>query len=66
VRVREAQRRALVDNLEDVVWLKDRNSRYVLANPAFAGVCGRWPDAALVLLFQRWIVSGLTGGALKE
>lgn len=24
------------------------------------------PVAALVLLFQRWIVSGLTGGALKE
>jgi ABC-type maltose transport system permease subunit len=27
-----------------------------------ASVVRAAPDAALVLLFQRWIVSGLTGG----
>jgi trehalose/maltose transport system permease protein len=31
-----------------------------------ASVVAAAPVAALVLLFQRWIVSGLTGGALKE
>ncbi|MGV7930392.1 MAG: PAS domain S-box protein [Spirochaetota bacterium] len=34
------QRRALLDNIPDMAWLKDLSGRYIVANHAFARMCG--------------------------
>ncbi|MDQ7825135.1 MAG: PAS domain S-box protein [Candidatus Eremiobacteraeota bacterium] len=38
------QTRAIVDNIPDMVWLKDSESRYVEVNQAFGNACGRKPE----------------------
>jgi PAS domain S-box-containing protein len=40
-------RRALLDSIPDMAWLKDRDSRYIAVNDAFGRACG-WAPEALV------------------
>ncbi|MGC4119878.1 MAG: PocR ligand-binding domain-containing protein [Myxococcales bacterium] len=59
LRLREAQLRAVVDNIEDIVWLKDRNSRYVLANRAFSRLCGREAPSVVGMLDRELFAADL-------
>jgi PAS domain S-box-containing protein len=43
LREAEAHRKALLDNLPDLAWLKDRDSRFVAVNAALAASVGRQP-----------------------
>jgi PAS domain S-box-containing protein len=36
----QSQQRAILDNIPDIAWLKDRESRYIAANEPFALACG--------------------------
>ncbi len=45
VRRMERQQRALLDNLPDMAWLKDEESRYIMVNEAVARACGQTPEA---------------------
>jgi PAS domain S-box-containing protein len=36
----QGQQRAILDNIPDIAWLKDRESRYIAANEPFARSCG--------------------------
>ncbi|OHB56817.1 MAG: hypothetical protein A2Y07_06800 [Planctomycetes bacterium GWF2_50_10] len=38
------QQRALLDNIPDIAWLKDRDSRYIDVNEAFAATCSKSRD----------------------
>ena len=40
----ERQMRALLDNIPDIVWLKDRESRYIAVNEPFGKTCGFKPE----------------------
>ena len=48
LRQKEAYQRALLDNFPFMVWLKDRESRLLAANRAFAGAVGQSDPEALV------------------
>ena len=37
----EKQKRAILDNIPDIAWLKDRQGRFVAINSQFARACGR-------------------------
>jgi len=45
IRSREAeiQEEAILENISDLAWLKDLNSRYIVVNGPFAKTCGRAP-----------------------
>jgi PAS domain S-box-containing protein len=43
----QLQQQAILDNIPDIVWLKDRESRFIAVNAAFGKACGLSP-AALV------------------
>ena len=36
--------RALLDNIPDIVWLKDAESRFIAVNEPFGRTCGAKPD----------------------
>lgn len=36
----QREQQAILDNISDMVWLKDAQSRYILVNEAFANACG--------------------------
>ena len=36
----QRQQQYILDNLYDIAWLKDKNSRYIAVNSAFENVCG--------------------------
>lgn len=36
-----ARQRAMLDNIPDIAWLKDRDSRYIAINQPFADACGK-------------------------
>ncbi len=40
----QQQQRALLDNVPDMAWLKDKQSRFIAANEAFAKTFGRTPE----------------------
>jgi len=40
----QQQQRALLDNVPDMAWVKDKQSRFIAANEAFARVFGRTPE----------------------
>ena len=40
----QQQQRALLDNIPDMAWVKDKQSRFIAANEAFAKTCGRTPE----------------------
>jgi nitrogen fixation negative regulator NifL len=40
----QQQQRALLDNIPDIAWVKDKQSRFIAANEAFARVFGRTPE----------------------
>jgi len=40
----QLQQRAILNNIPDMVWLKDRESRYIEVNEAFGAACGLAPD----------------------
>lgn len=50
----QIQQRAILDNIPDLVWLKDRESRFITVNKAFAAASGLLPDQ----------VGGMTDNAL--
>lgn len=39
-----SQQKAFVNNLPEMAWLKDRESRYILVNPPVSNACGRTPE----------------------
>lgn len=43
---KERQQRALLNNIPDMAWLKDREGRYIAVNEAFGRACGVIPDDA--------------------
>jgi nitrogen fixation negative regulator NifL len=40
----QQQQRALLDNIPDMAWVKDKQSRFIAANEAFAKTCGHTPE----------------------
>jgi len=40
----QLQQRAILNNIPDMVWLKDKESRFVEVNEAFGAACGLTPD----------------------
>jgi diguanylate cyclase (GGDEF)-like protein/PAS domain S-box-containing protein len=40
----ELQQKAILNNIPDIAWLKDKESKYVAVNEAFAGACGLKPE----------------------
>lgn len=38
------QQKALLDNMPDIAWLKDLDSRYLAVNESFAAKCGKSPE----------------------
>ena len=36
----QLQQRAILDNIPDIAWLKDRDSRFVMVNESFGRACG--------------------------
>lgn len=40
----QVHQRAILDNIPDLVWLKDRENRYLIANRALAAVCNLLPE----------------------
>ena len=40
----ELERKALLDNVPDIIWFKDREGRYISVNEAFAVICGLKPE----------------------
>jgi nitrogen fixation negative regulator NifL len=40
----QRQQRALLDNIPDIAWIKDKQSRYIAVNEALARACGRKPE----------------------
>jgi len=49
LRESEGQKKAILDNIPDIAWLKNVNSEFVLANPPLAASLGREPDAVIGL-----------------
>jgi PAS domain S-box-containing protein len=41
----QRQQQALLDNIPDIAWLKDKDSRFIAVNEPFARVCGFAPEA---------------------
>jgi PAS domain S-box-containing protein len=39
-RIIQGQKQYILDNIYDMVWLKDKDSRYVMVNEAFENICG--------------------------
>ena len=44
LRKTELQQKAILNNIPDIAWLKDKDSRYVAVNEPFAKVCGFNPE----------------------
>ncbi|MSM40184.1 MAG: PAS domain S-box protein [Geobacter sp.] len=44
LRVHQRRVQAILDNIPDLVWLKDAESRFVVTNEAFANICGSTPQ----------------------
>lgn len=44
LRQRDSQQRALLDNIPDIAWLKDEESRFIAVNESFGKACGRKAD----------------------
>ena len=44
LRKRDRQQKAILNNIPDMAWLKDKESRYIAANEAFAASCGVSPE----------------------
>jgi diguanylate cyclase (GGDEF)-like protein/PAS domain S-box-containing protein len=40
----ELQQKAILNNIPDMVWLKDRDSRFIAVNEAFGAACGLKPE----------------------
>ncbi len=40
LRQRDSQQRAILDNIPDIAWLKDKESRFIAVNEPFAAACG--------------------------
>lgn len=41
---RDRRQRAILDSIPDIAWLKDRESRFIAVNEAFAGVSNKRPE----------------------
>ena len=40
----QLQQKAILDNIPDMAWLKDRESRFIAVNEAFGKACGLKPE----------------------
>ena len=47
IRIRVSQQRALLENISDIAWLKDKESRFIAVNEPFGRSCG-WSPADIV------------------
>ena len=53
----QLQQKAILDNIPDIAWLKDKESRFVAVNEAFSKACGRKPEEIVGLTdFDIWPV----------
>jgi PAS domain S-box-containing protein len=46
----QIQQKAILDNIPDMAWLKDRDSRYIAVNEAFGKACGLKPEDVVGLV----------------
>ena len=46
----QIQQKAILDNIPDMAWLKDRESRYIAVNEAFGKACGLKPEDVVGLI----------------
>ncbi len=44
LRKTEFQQKAILNNIPDIAWLKDRDSKFIAVNEAFGRVCGKKPE----------------------
>ena len=55
LRKTELQQKAILNNIPDIAWLKDKESRYVAVNEAFSKACGLKPEEIVGLTdFDIW------------
>lgn len=55
VREIQLQQKAILDNIPDIAWLKDKNGRFVAVNEAFSKASGRKPEEIIGLTdFDIW------------
>ncbi len=45
----QIQQRAILDNIPDIAWLKDRESKFIAVNEAFGKACGLSPESLVGL-----------------
>jgi PAS domain S-box-containing protein len=45
---RTREQSAILGNMSDMVWLKDKEGRFIVVNPAFAEACGQYAPEGLV------------------
>lgn len=51
----QLQQKAILDNIPDMAWLKDRESNYIAVNEAFGKACGLKPEEVIGLTdFDIW------------
>ncbi|MEN6487337.1 MAG: PAS domain S-box protein [Smithella sp.] len=51
----QLQQKAILDNIPDIAWLKDKESRFVAVNEAFSKACGMKPEEIVGLTdFDIW------------
>ena len=51
----QLQQKAILDNIPDIAWLKDKESRFVAVNEAFSKACGLKPEEIVGLTdFDIW------------
>ncbi|MDQ5986174.1 MAG: Sensor histidine kinase RcsC [Syntrophus sp. SKADARSKE-3] len=66
LRERELQLQAVLDNSPDAIFLKDRNSRLLMANPATFAIIGKPPAACLGKTDMEFYDDPATGRATME
>ncbi len=66
LRESEARLRAVLDNSPDAIFLKDRDSRLLLANPATFAIIGKPPEACLGKTDEESYDDPATGRAIME
>jgi|GEM_PF-435757 len=51
----QLQQKAILDNIPDIAWLKDRESKYIAVNEAFGTACGLKPEDIVEMTdFDVW------------
>ena len=63
LRKTELQQKAILNNIPDIAWLKDRESKFIAVNDAFARACGDVNNVYAVLTGTKMFIT--TVGSVK-